>query len=89
MWTVNGFVKFAALCLITLFIMFGLTAFGMGLYFVYLPWGSAERGFYKAIGICLALFGTTFTLASIFGYMAVLNQIKRYGRCTFVFGLHS
>ena len=76
----NEYVKIVARILIFLFILVGLAFVGYGLYIVFLPWGGAERAFYEACGICLVLFGSGFATISIFGFMAVDNQIMSFGK---------
>lgn len=78
MWDSNDYVKFAAKVLIFINILVGLLFVGYGLYVVFLPWGDAES--YQALGICLTLFGLAFTCGSIFGYLSVDYQLKRFGR---------
>ncbi len=79
MWDSNDYVKLAAKVFIFINILVGLLFVGYGLYVVFLPWGDAES--YQALGICLTLFGLAFTCGSIFGYLSVDYQLKRFGRC--------
>lgn len=79
MWGCNEYVKFFTLILIFINVLVGLLFVGWGLYVVFLPWG--DTGSYQAIGICLTLFGSAFTAGSMFGYLSVQYQLKRFGAC--------
>jgi hypothetical protein len=80
MVSLNGPVKCCAELLAVLNVFIGLAVMGYGLYVVFLPWGGVDRGTYIAVGVTLTLFGSALVAVSLFGYVAAVHQLTRYGQ---------